>query len=334
MWRQVVQGLSFSRQQFVKRSTRQSIITTFAKMQSTAFLFPGQGSQEKGMTKDALSIPAVAEMYEVAQDVLGYDLKQIVMEDGEKVNMTSYCQPALLIAGLAAVEKLRETDPTVIDSVKATAGLSLGEYTALTFSGAISLRDALRLTKLRGEAMQAASDAEAGVMLSIVGVDDDEIVEAVNTARDATGQVVTIANYLAPQIRVVSGTPAAVDLVEEALTPKAIKVQRLNVSGAFHSALMAPACEKLAEALQAVDIQMPKMDVYANTTGKKYTSAIEIRDELLKQVAQPVRWEQLLKEMIGAGCTQLYELGPKRQIKSMLRKVDPKVFRAAKNVTV
>eukprot|EP00730_Choanoeca_flexa_P012692 TRINITY_DN4528_c0_g1_i1.p1 TRINITY_DN4528_c0_g1~~TRINITY_DN4528_c0_g1_i1.p1 ORF type:complete len:342 (+),score=97.39 TRINITY_DN4528_c0_g1_i1:52-1077(+) len=301
---------------------------------NVGFLFPGQGAQELKMTEKEQSIPAVAQMYATAADVLGYDLKKIVMEEEQQINETKYCQPAMLIAGLAAVEKLKLEDPDALKLCQAAAGLSLGEYTALVHAGAMSLEDALRVVQVRAQGMQAAGEAQKGTMLSIVGVDDAAIAQACERAAAATGQVATVANLLAPGIRAVSGGPDALQQVHDALKDEATKVAFLVVSGAFHTSMMAPAAEGLKKVLAEVDIRMPEMKVYANTTGKPYESVEQIRTELVKQVVEPVLWETTMKAMVADGHTSLYELGPRRQIKSMLRKVDPAVFKKTVNVTV
>eukprot|EP00045_Choanoeca_perplexa_P005496 m.46463 g.46463 ORF g.46463 m.46463 type:complete len:345 (+) comp13154_c0_seq4:120-1154(+) len=301
---------------------------------SVAFLFPGQGAQEPKMTAAELAIPAVAELYEVAHEVLGYDLKKIVMEEEQQINETIYCQPAMLVAGLAAIEKLKLEDPAALDLCKAAAGLSLGEYTALVYAGAMSFEDALKVVQVRAEGMQAAGEATKGTMLSIVGVEDSVIRQACEQAAAATSEVAAIANYLAPGIRAVSGGPNALQRVHDDLKEQATKVAFLVVGGAFHTSMMEPAAEGLKRALASVELQMPRVQVYANTTGRPYGSVEEIRDELIKQVVEPVLWETSLRNIIQDGYDTLYELGPRRQIKSMLRKVDMKVFKKTVNVTV
>eukprot|EP00056_Hartaetosiga_gracilis_P006540 m.97447 g.97447 ORF g.97447 m.97447 type:complete len:402 (-) comp12496_c1_seq4:132-1337(-) len=301
---------------------------------STVFLFPGQGAQKLGMTKDVLNIERVKEMYKVAEDILGYNLKEIVLGDDKgRLDDTAVCQPAMLLAGLSAVEKLKEDNPEAIDKCVAAAGLSLGEYTALVHAGAMSLEDALKVVKVRGEMMQRASELSKGAMLSVIGVADDELKRACEVASAATKKEAVIANFLSKGIRVVSGDEDAVLAVKSAVEPHAVKVALLSVSGAFHTSLMAPAVDALRDVLQSVEISMPSCPVYSNTLGRTYESVDEIREQLVVQVASPVLWDTTLSQVADLNCA-IYELGPQRQIKSMLRKMDMKAFKRTKNVAV
>ncbi|EDQ92378.1 uncharacterized protein MONBRDRAFT_35464 [Monosiga brevicollis MX1] len=301
-----------------------------------AFLFPGQGAQELAMTKNELELPAVAHLYERAKDILGYDLQAIVMgTDEDKLSQTEFCQPAMLIAGLAAVERLRDTDASAEARCVATAGLSLGEYTALVFAGALDLDDALRVVKVRAEGMQAAGQAQAGCMMTVIGLDDETLEAECALASEATQEVCTVANKLAPKIRAISGGPAAISHLEAKLEGIALKLVRLQVSGAFHSSLMAPASAALADVLETVPIRMPRIPVISNVTGQAYTDPEQIRACLIRQVAEPVLWDVSVQHALEAfQCTNIYELGPQRQIKAMVRKIAPKMFRTMVNVTI
>eukprot|EP00055_Hartaetosiga_balthica_P014727 m.82689 g.82689 ORF g.82689 m.82689 type:complete len:358 (+) comp8672_c3_seq3:1214-2287(+) len=302
--------------------------------ESFAFLFPGQGAQTLGMTQDIFDIPRVKEMFHKAQEILGYDIRQIIHgDDKTKLDATEVCQPAMLLAGLAAVEKLRLDNPEAIANCVATAGLSLGEYTALVHAGAISFEDALRVVMVRGKAMQTASDQRKGLMLSVIGVADDELNKACDVASANTNKEAIIANFLSTGIRVVSGDEAAVLAVKNAVEDKAAKVALLAVSGAFHTSLMYPAVQFLKEALAQVEIRMPSCTVFSNTLGRPYESADEIREQLVIQVASPVLWDTTLKQVADLNCN-IYELGPQRQIKSMMRKVDMNAFKRTKNISV
>ena len=176
-------------------------------------------------------------------------------------------------------------------------------------------------------------------MLSVVGVPDSDLETACRESASATGEPCSIANFLAPGIRVVSGGPMAVAAVEKRVAPSAVKVARLAVSGAFHTEMMAPASTALAEVLADVTILAPRIPVIANTTGKAYTSPEEIREELVKQVTMPVRWEDCVRSMLDdtqteKGGLKLYELGPGRSLRAMIRKLDPAAFKATVNITV
>eukprot|EP00048_Salpingoeca_helianthica_P018034 m.240336 g.240336 ORF g.240336 m.240336 type:complete len:314 (+) comp23308_c0_seq1:215-1156(+) len=298
----------------------------------TVFLFPGQGAQEPNMLAGVMDIPEVKHMLARASEILGYNMAEVLKS--EAVHDTIHSQPALLLAGLAAVEKLKRDSPDAVRCCTAAAGLSLGEYTALVFARAISFDDAMALVKTRAEAMQQCADEQKGEMLSVVGLDDADL-EAMCTAATAkTGQVVQIANYLFKQGRVVSGEPAAIEDVEKNATPKALKVSRLRVSGAFHSSLMQRARQQLQQALATTKIEMPAIPVYANTTGKPYQSVEEIRQELYEQVVKPVQWEATMQALVGPSVTTFYELGPRDQLKAMMRRIDLNAWKRTVNIQV
>lgn len=246
-----------------------------------------------------------------------------------------HAQPALLIAGLAAVEQLRLDDPSALEQVSAVGGLSLGEYTALVHAGAMSFEDALRVVGVRARAMQEAGKAAPGKMATVINLDDSALNSAVTTAAEKTGEVVAVSNLLFPKGRVVGGTPAAVDaVVEDCKARGRVIVKELKVSGAFHTALMAGAQPPLAEALAGVTIKIPSVPVIANTTGKPYASVDEIRAELVKQIVEPVRWEQSIKEVIAHHAQTLYDVGPRGTIKPMIRKINPAVAKCTVTIDV
>jgi [acyl-carrier-protein] S-malonyltransferase len=244
----------------------------------------------------------------------------------------------MLVAGLSAVEKLRAENPEAISRCTAVAGLSLGEYTALVFAGALSLDDALRLVKARAEAMEEAAKKTKGGMLSIVGLDDVKLQEVCDKARSTAkaGQVIGVANLLFPEGRVVSGNDELLAQVEKlANEAGASKVSRLHVSGAFHTPLMAPASSALKAALQKVELSLPRIPVYSNVTAKPFASVEEIREGLAAQLCSPVLWEQSLKQILADGHRQLWELSPRaKQLKAMVNKIDKKAAKAMKLVEV
>jgi len=301
-----------------------------------AFLFPGQGSQAVGMVDSAKDIPAVKEMFAKAQEILGYDLLKVCLE-GPKAQLddTQYSQPALFVAGLAAVEKLKAENPAAVEGVSCTAGLSLGEYTALVFAGVLSFEDGLKVVKARAENMAAAAKmGDPHGMLTIVGLGDADLEDICKTVRDKMpGKTCQLANFLFPQGRVCSGHKDALDEVQKLATAKgALKAQAVAVSGAFHTGLMSPAREAVLKVLSEVTINDPRIPVYSNVTALPFTSKDEIPAMLGRQLCEPVLWEHTMKNLIAEGKNQCYELGPGAQIKAMCKRIDSNVWKAFKNV--
>jgi len=304
-----------------------------------AFFFPGQGSQAVGMAKDCVSIPKVKEMFDKAKEILGYDLLDLCLSGPKsKLDNTIHSQPALFVCSLAAVEKLRAENPKAVDSASCTAGLSLGEYTALVFAGVLSFEDALKVVKVRAESMaKAAGEGEPHGMMSIVGLADRDIEAICKQVRDKLGgdTVCQMANYLFPQGRVVSGHKKALAEAKKLATAKgALKAQEVAVSGAFHTSLMGSASSALEKVLGEVTFNNPRIPVYSNVTGSPFPGAEEIPALLKRQLCEPVRWEDTVKSIISAGKTQLHELGPGQQIKAMVKRIDNACWKKFTSITV
>lgn len=302
----------------------------------TAFLFPGQGSQAVGMLKECKDLPAVKKMLDTAKKVLGYDLLELCLTGPkEALDDTVHSQPALFVGGLAAVERLRAENPAAVDGAAAAAGLSLGEYTALVFAGAMTFEEGLRVVKVRAESMSAAAKAgQPHGMLSVVGLADADVEAVAAEARQkCPGCVCIVANYLFPQGRVISGHKEALEEAQRLATARgALKAVPVAVSGAFHTELMAPARAELAAALDGVALRDPRVPVYSNVTGEPFRDAAHIRELLPRQLVEPVRWEGTLRALVAAGKTQLYELGPGQQIKAMVKRIDNAVWAKFANV--
>jgi [acyl-carrier-protein] S-malonyltransferase len=290
-------------------------------MSQVAFLFPGQGAQSVGMGRQLCeTLPAAKRLFDEAADVLGYDLAGVCANGpAEKLNATVVSQPAIFVTSLAALESLKASEPGVLDQVKATAGLSLGEYTALVFAGAMSFRDGLRLVQQRGQAMQAASNATPSGMLSILTLETAKVEELCAAARSKG--LVQVANLLCPGNIVVSGAKTAIEEVEKLAEAAGGRTVRLAVAGAFHTAIMKPADEKLAAALAGVAIQPPQVPVWSNVDAQPHTDPAEIRQLLVRQVLQPVLWEQTMRNLLAAGCDKFYEIGPGRVLAGLLKRV-------------
>jgi [acyl-carrier-protein] S-malonyltransferase len=295
-------------------------------MTRSAFLFPGQGAQVLGMGQVlATRSPAIRRMYDDASVVLGYDLAEACWNGPKsRLDSTVISQPALYVASLAALETLRQDEPAAAGKCVAAAGLSLGEYTALTFAEALSFTDGLRVVKARGEAMQAAADATPGGMVSILALNEMAAIEEICAAASASGPI-RIANLLCPGNTVVSGSVAACDAVEKLVEAKNGRTLRLAVAGAFHTPLMKPADEALAAALAGVTIHPPRVPVWSNVDAKPHTDPEEIRGLLVRQVVEPVLWEQTIRGLLADGCDRFYEIGPGRVLNGLLKRVNRRV---------
>ncbi|MDR2344537.1 MAG: ACP S-malonyltransferase [Planctomycetaceae bacterium] len=290
-----------------------------------ALLFPGQGAQSVGMGRSLLEVfPSAQDIFDRASSILGYDLAKICFTGSEEeLGTTVISQPAIFTVSFAAVEFLRNQFPEVISSCGAAAGLSLGEYTALAFAGAFSFEDGLRLVQLRGQAMQDASDAVAGGMVSIINqkLEDIEILCDENRGDG----VLQPSNILCPGNIVISGTLDACERIAELAAKKKFHAIPLAVAGAFHTHLMLPAVEKLARSLEKIEIRKPNIPVISNVDAKPHFEPDEIRQILIKQISSPVLWEDSMRYILSLGYDSFYEVGPGRVLRSLLKRIDRKV---------
>jgi len=292
----------------------------------TAFLFPGQGAQEVGMGAEmARSFPVAAEIYDQANSIVGFDLSRICFEGpAEQLNTTTISQPAIFVTSAAILEVLR-TNPAINGiSADVTAGLSLGEYTALYAAGVLSFEDALILVQKRGQAMQAASEATEGAMVSIIGLDEEKVWQLCAEASD--GELLQPVNFNCPGQIVISGSKSACRRAEE-LAPKygAIKAVPLEVAGAFHTEMMASAADALKQALSNCKISEPSdIKIIANIDAEYYQSAKEIAEGLTKQLISPIYWQKCMERLLADGVEQFYEIGPGRVLTGLMRRISRK----------
>ena len=291
---------------------------------SMAFLFPGQGAQSVGMCKSICDKYACAKsLFDQASGILGYDLAKLCFEGPkEQLDSTVYSQPALFVGALAALEMLKEVKPELVASATHTAGLSLGEYTALVFAGAMTFDDGLRLVQRRGQLMQESSDRRPSGMASLLMLERDQV-QAICDEASAVGQV-SIANYLCPGNLAISGEKPAVAKAVELADAAGGKTVTLSVAGAFHTSIMEPADQKLAEALASVTIQKPRIPVVSNVDASVHWEPDEIRQLLVRQVVNPVRWEDSIRWLLANGVTEFTEVGPGRVLAGLLKRIDRK----------
>ncbi len=294
-------------------------------MSKIAFLFPGQGAQHVGMGKQiAARFAAADQLYRQANDILGYDLTKLCFEGpADQLDATVVSQPALFVTSLAALEMLRAEKPEVVLSCEMAAGLSLGEYTALTFSGVMTFEEGLRIVQRRGQAMQEAADATPSGMVSILLLQREQVNDICRQASECG--LLTIANYLCPGNIAVSGTNLACEKAAELTEQVGGKAVPLAVAGAFHTTIMEPADARLSEALAGVTLQQPEIPVVSNVDSATHEDPDEIRDILVRQVISPVLWEDSMRYMLAAGVDEFYEIGPGDVLRGLMRRINRKV---------
>jgi [acyl-carrier-protein] S-malonyltransferase len=268
--------------------------------------------------------PAAKALYEQANDLLGYDLARLCFEGpAEELDSTVISQPAIFVTSLAALEMLRADRPELVLACEMAAGLSLGEYTALVFTGALTFEDGLRVVQRRGRAMQDAADAAPSGMVSILML-DREAVAAICLEAQSEGTL-SIANYLCPGNIVLSGMNAACERAVELAEQRGGKAVPLAVAGAFHTDIMKPADARLAEALAGVPLRKPEIPLVSNVDAATHDDPDELRDLLVRQVVSPVLWEDSLRLMLARGVGEFYEIGPGRVLRGLLRRIDRKI---------
>lgn len=287
-----------------------------------AFVFPGQGAQFTGMGKNLYDNSALArEMFEKANELLGFDISKVMFEgDAEEQKQTRVTQPAVFLHSVIMAKTLQDFKPDMV------AGHSLGEFSALVAAGAMSFEAGLDLVYKRAMAMQKACELKPSTMAAILGL-DDEIVERIC---EETEGIVVPANYNCPGQLVISGEiPAVEKACEKMKEAGAKRALLLSVGGAFHSPLMKPAEEELAEAINQTDFNQPICPVYQNVSTKAETNPAEIKKNLLRQLTASVRWTQSVRNMVKDGATEFIEVGPGNTLQGLVRKIEAGVATAS-----
>ncbi len=283
-----------------------------------AYVFPGQGAQFTGMGKDLYENSELAKtLFEQANEILGFRITDL-MFDGtdEDLRQTNVTQPAIFLHSVILAKTLGDDfKPDMV------AGHSLGEFSALVANGALSFEDGLKLVSQRADAMQKACEIEPSTMAAVLGMEDDQVTEICASIND----VVVPANYNTNGQIVISGSMTGIDTAIEKLTEAGAKrAIKLNVGGAFHSPLMEPAREELAAAIENTTFKQPICPVYQNVTANAVSDINEIKQNLVAQLTAPVKWTQIMKNMLADGAESYTEVGPGKVLQGLLKKIDRK----------
>lgn len=289
-------------------------------MSKVAFVFPGQGSQTVGMCKAFYDqYPVAKRVFEEADEALGFSITKMCFEGPEdQLRLTYNTQPAILTASTACAAVLKEHGV----SCDVAAGHSLGEYSALVNAGALAFADAVRIVRKRGQFMQEAVPVGEGSMAAVLGLESEQIVEICRSVEAESGEAVQAVNFNCPGQVVIAGAVGAVNKAIEAL--KAAGAKRailLPVSAPFHSTLMQPASERLAEVLAPININDAVVPVVANVTAQEVTSGAQIKELLVKQAAMPVLWETSVRNMVAGGVDTFVEVGPGKVLTGFTKKI-------------
>ncbi len=291
-------------------------------MKGTAFIFPGQGSQYVGMWKEFYDHFRVAkEVFEEADDTLRFSISSLCFQGPEEeLRMTENTQPAILTTSIATL-KVLQTEKGI--NPQFTAGHSLGEYSALVASGALTFAEAVQTVRLRGKFMQEAVPAGEGAMAAILGMEREEVERLCDEA--AAGEVLSPANFNCPGQIVIAGHSKAVQRAIERVKQDGKRAVLLPVSAPFHSPLMKPAGERLEKALEEITVKDLNVPVVTNVEAEINTSKDRVKPLLVAQVSSPVRWEESMRKMIKEGIEKVLEIGPGKVLSGLMKRIDPEV---------
>ena len=287
-------------------------------MSKHAYVFPGQGSQFSGMGKSLYeSSPDAKNLFEQANDILGFRISEIMFTGTlDQLTQTAVTQPAIFIHSIAAFSTLKDVQPDMV------AGHSLGEFSALVANKTLSFENALKLVKIRAEAMQKACEINPSTMAAILALADDKVEEICKQVYEETNEVVVAANYNCPGQLVISGSKKGIEIACERMKAAGAKrALQLPVGGAFHSPLMAPAKEELKAAIESTDFAEPSCPVYQNMVAKAVINPAEIKQNLIDQLTGAVRWTQSVQAMVADGATHFTECGPGKVLQGLVQKI-------------
>lgn len=311
-----------------EKGVKPQVMVMEAGLSTVGLLFPGEGSQYLGMLNTLKDNPQVLAYNDIARSVLGYDLLKVCLEGPEEKLMTiSVCHPALFLADMAGLEKLRVENPYYASQPGAVAGLSLGEYAALCVAGVFTFEEGLELVKVRAEAIEAAAALRPQTLLSVAGIERD-VLEQLCEDQTKGDEVCTIAQVLFPKGYVCGGTCSALEALQKsAEEAKALQTRLSKDSPALNTSFMRPAQDKIKDAIQVLLPKMkpPTCDIYMNATGQRVPRGSDPEDFmplLQRQVSSTALWEPLIRLMIKDGVKPFYEVGPQKQLKSMMKRID------------
>lgn len=299
-------------------------------------LFPGQGTIKVGAVQKYLRFPQAKELFEIANEILDYDILKLCLKGPqEKLNQTRFNQPATVLTSLAALEQLREERPRIFETCVATAGYSIGELTALIFSGVFTFEDGIRLVSVRGNAMQYASEKSSQGMLSVYCTPEAKLSEACQDAQKwaldngVEEPICQVAIYLYTQTKILAGNTVSLEYIERnAEKYKLRKLTRLPVSGAFHTKLMEPALKSFGKMLSTVELDTPRCQVYSNYKAHPYYNLKVVKKYLLKQIVSPVKWEQSMQLIYNrpqeTSFPRTFDVGSGGKMATILRLINAK----------